>query len=86
MAPVRGCDAAQLPADIHADGCGDRLRQQGDVLAVVQPKQQGQHQNTAQAGQCACKNTHDDGKYIFAQQVPFFVQGTARLTVAGSSR
>ena len=61
-------------ADIHADGGGDALGQQRDVLAVVELQQQGQHQNAAQACQRARQNPHDDGKHIFAQQIPFFVQ------------
>ena len=47
----QGCDAAQLSGDVHADGRGDGLRQEGGVLLPGEAQREGQSQSAAQAHQ-----------------------------------
>ena len=50
----QGCDAAQLSGDVHADGRGDGLGQEGGVLLPGEAQREGQSQSAAQAH----KRTH----------------------------
>ena len=69
----QGRDAAQLSGDIHADGRGDGLRQEGGVLLPSEVQCEGQSQSAAQAHQSTHGDARDDGGGILLQQVPFFI-------------
>ena len=47
----QGRDAAQLSGNVHADGRGDGLRQEGGVLLPGEAQREGQSQSAAQAHQ-----------------------------------
>ena len=68
----QGRDAAQLSGDIHADGRGDGLRQEGGVLLPSEVQREGQSQSAAQAHQSTHGDARDDGGGILLQQIPVF--------------
>ena len=47
----QGRDAAQLSGNVHADGRGDGLRQEGGVLLPGEAQREGQSQSAAEAHQ-----------------------------------
>ena len=82
----KGCDAAQLGGNIHADGCGDGFGQQGDVLLAGQVHGDGQRQGTAEADQRAHRDARDDGGGVLLEQVPLLIQRDGKADGGGQQQ
>ncbi len=81
-----GRDAAQLGGNVHADGRGDGLGQQGDVLLAGQVHGDGQRHGTAEADQRAHRDARDDGGGVLLEQVPLLIQRDGKADGGGQQQ
>ena len=82
----QGRDAAQLSGDVHADGSGDGLGQQGHILLTGQAHGHGQSQRAAQTDQGAHRDARDDGSGVLLEQVPLFIQRDGQADGGGQQQ
>ena len=75
MAPVRAAMPPSVSGDIHADGRGDGLRQEGGVLLPSEVQREGQSQSAAQAHQSTHGDARDDGGGILFSRPIFHTAG-----------
>ena len=82
----QGRDAAQLSGNVHADGGGDGLGQQGHILLTGQAHGHGQSQRAAQTDQGAHRDARDDGGGVLLEQVPLFIQRDGQADGGGQQQ
>ena len=70
-----GHHAPQLPGQLHADGGGHRLGQQGHIQLVVQPEEHRQGQNAQPSGDDARPQAAENGQPVGFQQLQLPIQG-----------
>ena len=78
-----GHHAAELFRKTHADGGGDGLRQQCDVLGVIKPERDAQNKHAAEARKHAGQNAADDGDRVLFEVHELFIQRDGKADGGG---